>query len=58
MNDRRREPLLDQVLDDPLTQVLMLSDGVDPRKLRHLLEEARQRIADSEGAPPAAPRRR
>ncbi len=49
MNDRRREPPLAQVLDDPMTQVLMLSDGVDLRELRHLIEEARQRIADSEG---------
>jgi hypothetical protein len=48
MNDRRREPSLAQVLDDPMTQVLMMSDGVDPRALRDLIEEARQRMADSE----------
>jgi hypothetical protein len=56
MNDRRREPPLAQVLDDPMTQVLMLSDGVDPRELHHLIEKARQRIAESEA--PTAPRKR
>ena len=52
MGDSQREPLLSQLLDDPMTQVLMLSDGVDPRELRHLITKARQRIAeaDSDGA--------
>ena len=53
MNDRRREPPLAQVLDDPMTQVLMLSDGVDRHELNHLIKEARQRIADAEGEPPS-----
>jgi len=55
------EPLLSQVLDDPMTQVLMLSDGVDPRQLHHLIKEARQRIAAAErdAAPsPSLSRRR
>ncbi|HJT05375.1 MAG TPA: hypothetical protein VJ747_00505 [Stellaceae bacterium] len=55
------EPLLSQVLDDPMTQVLMLSDGVDPRQLHHLIKEARQRIAaaDRDAAPsPSLSRRR
>jgi hypothetical protein len=57
MNDRCREPSLAQVLDDPLTQVLMLSDGVDLSELRHLIDQARQRIAASEdGAIPPRPR--
>jgi hypothetical protein len=53
MNDRRREPPLAQVLDDPMTQVLMLSDGVGLREWRHLIEEARQRMADREGEAPS-----
>ena len=44
------EPPLSQMLEDPLTQALMESDGVDPRELRELLSEARQRIADAEPA--------
>jgi hypothetical protein len=55
MNDRRREPPLAQVLDDPMTQVLMLSDGVDLRELHHLIKEARQRIAESESEAPSPP---
>jgi len=58
MNDRRREPPLAQVLDDPMTQVLMLSDGVDQRELEHIIAEARQRIAESDGDVPGRPRRR
>lgn len=48
MGDSQREPLLSQLLDDPMTQVLMLSDGVDPRELRHLITKARQRIAEAD----------
>lgn len=60
MSNDRGEPPLSQVLDDPLTQVLMLSDGVDPRELQYLIREARQRIAAAdrdEPTPPPAPRR-
>jgi hypothetical protein len=39
------------MLEDPLTQVLMASDGVDPRELRELISEARQRIAESRPEP-------
>jgi hypothetical protein len=42
------EPPLSQMLEDPLTQVLMASDGVDPGELRELLSEAQQRIAEAE----------
>jgi hypothetical protein len=42
------EPPLSQMLEDPLTQALMESDGVDLRALRDLLCEARQRIAEAE----------
>jgi hypothetical protein len=41
------EPPLSQMLEDPLTRLLMQSDGVDPRRLRDLLDEAKQRIADT-----------
>ena len=62
MSKTRAEPQLSQVLDDPMTQVLMLSDGVDPRDLHHLIKEARERIAaadrDEPSAPPAVPARR
>jgi hypothetical protein len=40
-----REPPLSQMLDDPLTRALMASDGVDPRELHEVLNQARQRIA-------------
>ena len=42
------EPPLSQMLADPLTKALMESDGVDPRALRDLLDEARQRIAEAD----------
>jgi hypothetical protein len=60
MSTKHGEPLLSQVLDDPMTQVLMLSDGVDPRHLNHLIEEARQRIAaaDRDEPRPLPPLRR
>jgi hypothetical protein len=35
--------------------VLMLSDGVDPRQLHHLIKEARQRIAAADRDAPAPP---
>lgn len=62
MSKSECEPVLSQVLDDPMTQVLMLSDGVDPRQLHHLIKEARQRIAaadrDALAPPPPISRRR
>ena len=42
------EPPLSQMLEDPLTHALMESDGVDPRDLREIISEARQRIAEAE----------
>ncbi len=60
MGDSQCEPMLSQLLDDPMTQVLMLSDGVDPRELRHLITTVRQRIAEADGEsqhrPPCRPR--
>ncbi|HEX9489170.1 MAG TPA: hypothetical protein VF930_02730 [Stellaceae bacterium] len=61
MSKSHCEPPLSQVLDDPMTHVLMLSDGVDPRQLHHLIKEARQRMAAAdrdEPSLPTAPRRR
>jgi hypothetical protein len=55
MSKSECEPLLSQVLDDPMTKVLMLSDGVDPRQLHHLIKEARQRIAAADRDVPAPP---
>jgi hypothetical protein len=40
-----REPSLSQMLADPLTRILMQSDGVDLGDLRDLIAEVRQRIA-------------
>jgi hypothetical protein len=47
MHDFHCEPPLSQMLDDPLTQVLMESDRVDPGALRELISKARQRIAEA-----------
>ena len=55
MSKTECEPLLSQVLDDPLTQVLMLSDGVDPRQLHHLIREARERMAAADRNTPPTP---
>ena len=45
------EPPLSQMLEDPLTLVLMASDRVDPDALRELLSAARRRIAGAEPKP-------
>lgn len=50
------EPPLSQLLDDPLTQLLMASDGVDPRALDHLISEVRDRLAKSDTRRPPLPR--
>ena len=44
MGKFRCEPSLSQMLADPMTQILMESDGVDPDALHDLLSAARQRI--------------
>ena len=36
-----RQPSLDELLADPITVLMMQSDGVDPLELRRLLESAR-----------------
>ncbi len=45
------EPPLSQMLEDPLTLVLMASDRVDPDALRELISAARRRIAGSDAKP-------
>jgi hypothetical protein len=38
----RGEPLLDELLSDPVVGTLMRSDGVDPRRFRAFLEGLRK----------------
>ncbi|HEX4111475.1 MAG TPA: hypothetical protein VH020_02980 [Stellaceae bacterium] len=54
MRGNEREPALDEMLTDPMTQALMASDGVDAEKVKDLLAAARRRY----GASPSRPRRR
>jgi hypothetical protein len=42
MRDSVREPPLEELIEDPLTQLLMERDGVDPRDLRRLLLQQRR----------------
>ena len=48
MGDYRREPPLSQMLEDPMTRAVMLSDRVDVGELRLLLSAARDRIAEAD----------
>lgn len=41
-----REPALDDLLDDPATQLLMRRDGVDEAMLRDLLGAVRRTLAE------------
>jgi hypothetical protein len=47
MRGNEREPALDDMLTDPMTQALMASDGVDAEKVKDLLAAARRRYASS-----------
>lgn len=40
------EPSLDDLLSDPLTASIMVSDGVRHERLVHLIAETRARLAD------------
>jgi hypothetical protein len=44
------EPLLDEVLDDPVVQLIMEADGVEPGDLQHLLGATQPRGAAAGGA--------
>jgi hypothetical protein len=57
MKQPQCEPSLTQMLEDPLTRALMLSDGVDAHALQHLLSEVRQRIAEADTGGPGKPPR-
>ena len=37
---------LDELLDDPIVQLLMRSDGVRPQEVRLLMRQARDRLPD------------
>ena len=45
-----QEPLLDEVLGDPVVQLIMQSDRVQPADLQHLLEAAQGHIATQSGS--------
>ena len=47
MHGNDREPALDDMLTDPMTQALMASDGVDAEKVKDLLVAARRRYGAS-----------
>lgn len=40
------EPLLHDLLDDPILQRLMLSDGIDRRHLLLVIDQVRSRLTD------------
>jgi hypothetical protein len=43
MGGSEREPGLDDMLTDPVTQAVMASDGVAPEEVKNLLLDARRR---------------
>jgi hypothetical protein len=43
MGGSGREPGLDDMLSDPVTQAVMASDGVGPEEIKNLLSGARRR---------------
>jgi hypothetical protein len=43
MKGKEREPALDEILTDPVTQAVMASDGVAAKDIKTLLEDARRR---------------
>ncbi|MCX7305517.1 MAG: hypothetical protein NTV73_14490 [Hyphomicrobiales bacterium] len=45
--------VLDDLLSDPLVQLVMARDSVRPEELRHMLERDRVRAADPRMVPPA-----
>jgi hypothetical protein len=54
-----REPTLSETLSDPIVQVVMLADGVDPQELEAMLMNVRAQIAGrSADDPLLAPHRR
>ncbi|HEX9490279.1 MAG TPA: hypothetical protein VF930_08340 [Stellaceae bacterium] len=47
---RNREPSLDELLNDPVTRLVMARDGFSDEAVRTLLAEARQRLEARESA--------
>ncbi len=44
-DERRRESELDELLSDPMAQLLMQRDGTDEAELRKLLEKVGRRLS-------------
>jgi hypothetical protein len=47
---RNREPSLDELLNDPVTQLVMARDGFSDEAVRTLIAETRQRLLARDGA--------
>jgi len=47
---RNREPSLDDLLNDPVTRLVMARDGFSDEAIRQLIAEARQRLLGDNGA--------
>jgi hypothetical protein len=53
---RNREPSLDDLLNDPVTRLVMARDGFSDDAVRRLIAEARQRLLGHDSSQsPAAP---
>jgi hypothetical protein len=48
---RNREPSLDDLLNDPVTRLVMARDGFSDEAVRRLIAEARQRLLGGDGSP-------
>jgi len=44
----QREPILEDLLDEPIVHLVMKADGVSATDLRRLLEEVKQRLNRSD----------
>jgi hypothetical protein len=44
MSDRRPEPSLDDLLDDPILHALLARDGLTVEEFRRFLDEMKQRL--------------
>ena len=50
---RNREPSLDELLNDPVTRLVMARDGFSDEAVRTLLQETRRRLMTRDNAQPA-----
>jgi hypothetical protein len=53
---RAEEPPVDEMLDDPIVQLLMRRDGIGPDEVLSTLEEAHRRLRRSSRAADASDR--